>query len=647
MVINSTVSKANDVADVEQKFKKKNMLNEPASPEEWQSMPEMWEWLAKIYPDTIAVKDPYHTPCNELSYAELAEKIETFAAGIQHLGLKPDEKISIFSENSSRWLISDQGIMKAGGVNAVRSSSAPIEELIYILKHSESMALIVETPEIYQKLAPYLNEVNLKFIIILWGESSEDNVYSFDDIMSFGNKQPLNLVNRLTNDTATLIYTSGTTGKPKGATITHGNLLHQIINFGNLIEIKPKGIALSVLPVWHAYERSCCYYLFSVGTNVIYTNLRNFKQDFQTYKPNYLIAVPRLWEALYLGMQQELSKQSESKQKLIKTLINISKKYVMAKRTFQNLDLNNLNPPIQQRVLAFIKALILFPVHKLSSNLVYGKFRQILGGNFLKGISGGGALAAHLEDFYEIIEIEILVGYGLTETSPVLAVRYPKRCLRGSVGPGLSYTEIKIVDPETMNTLPPEKKGIVMVKGPQVMKGYYNNPEATAKVIDPEGWFNTGDLGWLTDKNDLILTGRIKDLIVLSNGEKVEPQPVEDACMQSQYVKQIMLTGQDQRSLGAVVVPDIEALEKQALELGFDLSDLNNKKVTDFMQKELNQHIKNRPNFRPYELVSTIRLVSEQFSVDNGLLTQSFKIKRSEIVERYSEMISEMFKSFN
>jgi len=643
LMVNSTISVlAEDIAKTKQLNK---MPKDYASLNECQSMPEVWEWLAATYANNIAVKDPHHDSSCDFTYAELAEEIDKFTAGLQFLGLEPKEKVSIFSENSSRWLVSDQGIMKTGGINAVRSSSAPTEELIYILEHSESSALIVETPELYQRLAPFIKTMNLKFVIVLWGSYSDKNVYSYDDIIIFGEKNPLNSVKINKNDTATLIYTSGTTGKPKGAMLSHGNLLHQIYGIGVHLLIPPGGTSLSILPVWHAYERSCSYYLFSVGTTTVYTNLRNFKQDLITYKPNVLVSVPRIWESIYIGIQQALSKMPESKQKLIQSLLNNSQNYIMAKRTFQNMDIKNMNPPIKERISAFIKAGFLYPMHKLSNALIYKKFRQALGGKFLKGISGGGAIAGYLEDFFEVIGIDVLVGYGLTETSPVLSVNTSAYNLKGSVGKPLPFTQAKIVDPKTLNTLSPMQKGIVFVKGPQIMQGYYNNPEATAQVIDSQDWFNTGDLGWLTDKNDLILTGRIKDVIVLSNGEKVEPQPVEDACLQSPYVRQIMLTGQDQRSLGAFVVPDLEALEKHATSNSFDLSDLNNKKITDFIQKELNQHIKNRPNYRPYELVSTIRLLSEQFSIDNGLLTQTMKIKRTAVVERYSEMISEMFKS--
>jgi len=649
MIIDSAAGRLkNNVANLEHIFKNKNnrKFNALVPPDKCTSFPEMWTWLGTVYARKIALKDPYHAHSREYTYSALDLEIELFAAGIQHLGLEQGEKVSLFSENSSRWLIADQGTLKAGCVNAVRSSGAPIEELLYILNHSKSSALIVETPELYKKLAPYLSEYNLKCVIVLWGNKPASSVYSYNDVILAGQKNSFQPVNLHKNSPATIIYTSGTTGKPKGAVLSHGNLLHQVNNLNDHLYIDPKGTALSILPVWHAYERSCSYFLFSVGTTMVYTNLRNFKLDFHIYNPNYLIAVPRLYEAIYTGVKQELGKQSQLKQKLVNAIFASSERYIKAKRTIQKLDYKNLNPSIAQILSAFLKAGISLPVHKLGDIILYKKIRQALGTSFKKGISGGGALADHLEDFFEIAGIEILVGYGLTETSPVITVRSPKFNLRGSVGRPIPYTEIKIVNPEDMQPVPQGQKGVVMARGLQIMQGYYRDPVSTAKAIDSQEWFNTGDVGWLTKNNDLILTGRIKDLIVLSNGEKVEPQPIEDVCIQSRYVKQIMLTGQDQKALGAVVVPETEALELLASETGMDISDLNNKQVIDFYQKEINRFIKNRSNYRSYEILSTIRLISEQFSTDNGLLTQTLKIKRLSVVERYSELISDMFKSF-
>jgi long-chain acyl-CoA synthetase len=190
--------------------------------------------------------------------------------------------------------------------------------------------------------------------------------------------------------------------------------------------------------------------------------------------------------------------------------------------------------------------------------------REATGGELKRVISGGGSLAKHLDNFFEIIDIEVLVGYGLTETSPVTNVRRPWHNLRGSSGQPIAGTEIRIVDLETRQPLPIEQRGLVMARGPQIMRGYWQNPEATAKAIDPQGWFDTGDIGWVTPQNDLVVTGRAKDTIVLTNGENIEPTPIEDACLRSPYIAQIMLVGQDQRSLGALIVPNLEALQQWA-----------------------------------------------------------------------------------
>jgi long-chain acyl-CoA synthetase len=277
--------------------------------------------------------------------------------------------------------------------------------------------------------------------------------------------------------------------------------------------------------------------------------------------------------------------------------------------------------------------------HQLGDRLVYKKVREGLGGNLKFVVSGGGSIADHLEDFFEIVNIDILGGYGLTETSPITHVRRPWRNVRGADGEPLPKTETRIVDPESYKDLPTGSKGLILLRGPQIMQGYYNNPEATAKAIDPEGWFNTGDLGMVTRYNDLIITGRAKDTIVLTNGENIEPQPIEDVCLRSPYIDQIMLVGQDQKVLGALVVPNLEALAQWS---GGE-PDLNSPAVQDLYRKELNQLVKSRPGFRPDERIGPFRLLSEPFAIDNGLLTQTLKIRRNIVMERYQGMIDEMF----
>jgi long-chain acyl-CoA synthetase len=295
--------------------------------------------------------------------------------------------------------------------------------------------------------------------------------------------------------------------------------------------------------------------------------------------------------------------------------------------------------------------------------LVYQKVREATGGQIKQVISGGGSLAKHLDEFFEIIGIEVLVGYGLTETSPVTNVRRPWHNLRGSSGSPMLETEIRIVDPETRKPLPQGQHGLVMARGPQIMKGYYKKPEATAKAIDSEGWFDTGDLGWVTPQNDLVLTGRVKDTIVLTNGENIEPQPIEDACLRSPYIDQIVLVGQDQRSLGALIVPNLEALQQWAASQNLHLRlpasvpnqpdaptqefrtaiDLDGKEVQNLFRSELNREVQNRPGYRPDDRISTFKLILEPFSIENGMMTQTLKIRRPVVTERYRDIINGMF----
>jgi long-chain acyl-CoA synthetase len=426
---------------------------------------------------------------------------------------------------------------------------------------------------------------------------------------------------------------------------------------------QPGSRVLSILPTWHAYERSVEYYILSQGCTQIYTNLRNVKKDLKEFKPNLMVGVPRLWESIYEGVQKQFREQPESKQRLVQNLLSVSQRYIKARRLAQGLSLDNLNPSSIERLNATVQAAALWPVHRLADKLVYQKVREATGGQINQAISGGGSLARHLDDFFEIVGVEVLVGYGLTETSPVTNVRRPSHNVRYSSGLPMLETEIKIVDPETRQPLPVGERGLVLIRGPQVLKGYYKNPEATAKAIDSQGWFDSGDLGWITPQNDLVLTGRAKDTIVLTNGENIEPQPIEDACLRSPYIDQIMLVGQDQRSLGALIVPNLDALQQWAasqklhlhlpnsIAAGSDVPaqefrkeiDLDSKEVQNLLRAELNREVQNRPGYRPDDRISTFKLILEPFSIENGMMTQTLKIRRPVVTERYRDIINGMF----
>ncbi|TVQ45885.1 MAG: long-chain fatty acid--CoA ligase [Gloeocapsa sp. DLM2.Bin57] len=618
-----------------------------------QSLAQIWD-LTASFGDIIALLDPHSHPQVSITYRELNTQIKTFAAGLQALGIQPRDKIALIADNSPRWFIADQGIMTAGGVNVVRSSQAEQQELLYILANSDSTTLIVENQKTFNKIESGLADLPISRIILLSDEiiTTENPIkpLNFNQLMDIGAKSTRQTVEQTPETLATLIYTSGTTGKPKGVMLSHGNLLHQVQYLETIIQPQPGETVLSILPSWHSYERAAEYFLLSRGCTQIYTNIRNFKKDLKDYQPNYMVGVPRLWESIYEGIQKQFREQPAKKQRIVNNCLAISQRYLLNRRIANGLSLEHLNSSKSQKLLARIQAILLAPLHKLADKLVYAKIRQGVGGKLKTLISGGGSLAMHLENFYEIVNIPLLVGYGLTETSPVTNARVLTHNLRGSSGRPLPETAIRIVNPETKADLPQGERGLVLVRGSQVMQGYYKLPEATAKVIDDQGWFDTGDLGWVTKEQDLVLTGRAKDTIVLTNGENIEPQPIEDACLRSTYIDQIMLVGQDQRCLGALIVPNLEALATWAIASNLDLdfsqpnTDIINQQVVkDLFRRELNREVQNRPGYRIDDRIGVFSLILEPFSQENGMMTQTLKIKRPVVTQHYQDLINSMF----
>ncbi|MBW4474209.1 MAG: AMP-binding protein [Stenomitos rutilans HA7619-LM2] len=650
------------------------------------SLPEMWAIAVQRFSQQTAVCDPHAQPVVKLTYAELYQQMQQFAAGLQALGVQKGDHIALFSDNNPRWIVADQGIMGAGAVNAVRGSQADWEELLFILANSDSTALVVQDQATLKKLAQGLEALPLRFIVLLTDETPPSigtlKILNFSQLMALGAGQPLQPVQLERNALATLMYTSGTSGMPKGVMLSHSNLLSQIS--GASAVVNPQlGRVLSILPIWHCYERSFEYFTFAYGCTQAYTNIRYVKKDLKEFKPNYMVAVPRLWESIYEGVQKQFRDQPPQKQRLVKLFFNLSHRYVAAWRILHGVSLENLKPSIAQRLAAAIQAAVLWAPHQLGDRLVYRQVREGIGGEVKFLVSGGGSIAEHLEDFFEVVGIEILGGYGLTETAPITHVRRTWRNIRGGDGQPLPDTATRIVEPETRQPVPLYKQGLVLIRGPQVMQGYYKNPEATAKAIDPDGWFNTGDLGWVTEHDDLIITGRAKDTIVLTSGENIEPQPIEDACLRSSYIDQIMLVGQDQKVLGALIVPNLEALQKWAVaqnkalelpeavsgqrsavsgkELGAGSQEseatqnsklktqnsssltLDSKPVQDLIRQELTREVQNRPGYRADDRIGMFRLILEPFSIENGLLTQTLKIRRNVVTERYQGMINEMF----
>jgi long-chain acyl-CoA synthetase len=610
-----------------------------------QSLPEIWPIAANKFSSVVALFAPHLQPQVSITYPAMYRQMLAFATGLQSLGVLPRTAVAMFADNSPRWFIADQGTMMAGAFNAVRSGQAETQELFAILDNSESKTLIVEDLKTLKKFGEQLYE-QIELVILLSDEAipaeSRVRTLNFTELLAVGGEfknpqlQP--------DDLATLIYTSGTSGNPKGVMLTHANLLHQIHAAATVIQPHAGDRILSILPSWHSYERTCEYYLLAQGCSQTYTNIRYLKQDLREYKPQYMVAVPRLWESIYEGAQKQFRDQPANKQKLVQFFLGISEKYIAARRICKGLDIDRQMQP-GSTFAARLQTMALALLHQLGEKLVYKKVRAATGGQIQHVISGGGALPKHIDNFFEIVGVSILVGYGLTETAPITNVRRPWRNLRPTSGQPLPGTEIKIVDLETLKTLPVGQKGLVMIRGPQVMRGYYRNPEATAKAIDSAGWFNSGDLGMLTPQGDLTITGRAKDTIVLSNGENIEPQSIEDACLFSPYIEQIILVGQDAKSLGALIVPNQEALVNWGKLQGepWQEGHLQDSRLEPLFRSELTKLVQNRPGYRSDDRIGVFRFLETPFSIEDGTLTQSLKLKRHVVMERYRDMINEMF----
>ncbi|KAF3456654.1 hypothetical protein FNV43_RR01308 [Rhamnella rubrinervis] len=646
--------------------------------DQWKAVPDIWRSSAEKYGDHVALVDPYHDPPSSMTYKQLEQEILDFSEGLRVIGVKPDEKVALFADNSCRWLVADQGIMATGAINVVRGSRSSVEELLQIYTHSESIALAVDSPELCNRISEaFCSKAIMRFVILLWGQKSSLTSEGVDGIPVFSYKEIIKLGQESrramfdsndasksytyeainTDDIATLVYTSGTTGNPKGVMLTHRNLLHQIQNLWDVVPAVVGDRFLTMLPPWHAYERACEYFILTHGSEQVYTTVRNLKDDLRHYQPNYLISVPLVYETLYSGIQKQISASSTVRKFIALAFLRISFAYMELKRIYEGIYLSKSQEQpsylisLLDWLWARIMAAILWPLHVLAKKLVYSKIHAAIGIS-KAGISGGGSLPSHVDKFFEAIGVKIQNGYGLTECSPVTAARRPTCNVLGSVGHPIRHTEFKVVDIETGEVLPPGSKGIVKARGPQVMKGYFKNPEATKQVLDEDGWFNTGDIGWIAPHHSfgrsrccggvIALEGRAKDTIVLSTGENVEPVELEEAALRSSLIQQIVVIGQDKRRLGAIIVPNKEEalISAKALSIiDVNATEISKDKLTSLLYEELRRWT-SECSFQ----IGPILIVDEPFTIDSGLMTPTMKIRRDRVVALYEEQINDLYK---
>lgn len=558
----------------------------------------------------------------ETSKKDFVEKVHHFAMGLYELGVRPGDKVSIHAENCTEWLICDLAILSIGAANVPIYSTQPGDQIKYILENSEAKVHIVSDDEMFAETKSLIKAIKSVKAVISIVPSEHKKLKQFDAVIKSGEsyaKENPDLFDELKNsvkpdDTATIIYTSGTTGVPKGVMLTHNNIASNVQYSLDRLPFDVKRFhgerVLSYLPLSHVFERMIEYMYISMGCEIFFIEtIDEIKDDFLYVKPFFFATVPRLLEKVQTGVKVRGQEFSGLKKNLYYWAIYRTEEY------------DPENPP---KGLDAIK-------HKIADKLVYSKIREMFGGNLSGVVSGGAALSPEVFRFMNAIGIICVQGYGLTETSPVISVQTPGSMRVGTSGKPLEDVDVKIADDKE-----------ILVRGPNVMKGYYKLPEQTQEVLDDDGWFKTGDVGKIDDDGYLYITDRKKSMFKLSTGKYVAPQNVENKLQNSGFIDQIVVIGYQRKFCSALIVPAYDNVVKRLKRSGYtpDKPYSEDGKVRELIQKEVD---KTNESLSPWEQVKKFVLLEEPLSIDSGELTPTMKVKRSVVKEKYSEEIESMY----
>lgn len=598
-----------------------------------------------------------------VTYAEFKDLALNFAGGLLSLGAILGEHIGLISDNRKEWFVCSVGIMSSGCCDIPRGSEATVKDLAYILSFSGCKIVVVENNSSYKKIVECRNELkDLQTIIVIDAKNVDSTlvdvkVLSYQEVLSLGeeyrklNSEKLeNIIKSGTSeDTATIIFTSGTTGTPKGVELVHRNFLCQIEGISDVLGLKPGEKTLCVLPVWHVYEREMEYYYAAKEISMCYTKPvpSMILADFKKINISFMACVPRIWDALYKQIEKNAVGKSSVKKALFKVCAGAAKTRRWMIDIILGRNIQYKKPAWIITVLnkwMYVPCLFLLPLKAIGEVMFFAKARGLFGSSFKLGMSGGGALAPHLDRFYNSIGLKLLEGFGLTETAPVICVRSHKRPVIGTIGRAMPYNEIKVVDKFGVQCAPGQM-GILYVRGDNVMKGYYKQPELTDSVLR-EGWFNTGDLVVLSRKGDIMVKGRAKDTIVLRSGENVEPLPIENKLVESPYIAQAVVVGQDKNFLGALLIPKKENIIEYAKSNGLETENINallrSSPIRNLINSELERLITPKNGFKPFEKIGVFSFIDRQFEVGVELTAKGTVI-RSKINELYKWQIASMF----
>jgi len=591
------------------------------------TIPGMFIESTKANVDRLAYFEKVGGEWIEYKFGEVRNIVEKFAAGLASLGLKKDDKVGIQSANCPRWAFSDYAIASIGAVSVTVYPTLIASQIKYIIDDSDTQYVITQDQSQTDKILEFIQDSpKLKGIIAM--DNTHDpakNIIGFDHMLELGEKYIKDNKFTLENaskdikpdDILTLIYTSGTTGNPKGVMLTHDNLISNVLAGAKHIDFGTEDTFLSLLPLSHVFERMTGHYTgFSLGSRTYYAeNMDTIGDNLIEVKPTIVIAVPRVFEKINAKVVDKVSNDPAIRQKIFWWAVGVGKEAAKL--------LTRGKKPTGALGFKF----------KIADKLVFSKLKDKVGGKLRFFVSGGAPLSKEVGEFFASANIPILEGYGLTETSPVITANQEALYKFGTVGCLIDKVQVKIAD-----------DGEILCKGPNVMKGYYKNPEATAEAIDKDGWFHTGDIGMFDEDNYLKITDRKKSILVTAGGKNIAPAPLEIALTSSKYIEQALAIGDRRKFVSALLVPSFEVLEEWAKDKDIDTSDrqtfVNHHLVYELLEKEV---AKTMEKFSRYEQIKKFAVLPNEWTIESGETTPKLSVKRKVVEKNYTKDIEKIY----
>jgi long-chain acyl-CoA synthetase len=556
------------------------------------------------------------------------ERIKRIAMGFYALGLREGERVAIISENRPEWSLTDIAILSLGAVNVPIYTTQAVDQIRFIIENSGAKMMVVSGKKIWRHAAEALTNIERLEKLIFFDEDAlpedEGRAISLAEVERLGEAKlgaEPDAFERLlskveTDNLATIIYTSGTTGEPKGVMLTHANFVSNVVSITKGLPIRLSDRSLAVLPLSHIFERAVFYVLCSNGVSIHYcASFDQLASHLREVRPTIMTAVPRLFEQVYHKIVKKGKAAGGWKTRLFEWSLDVGQQYWAAKDKQESI-----SPALVAK-------------HAIANRLVFSKWRDGVGGALRFFVSGGAPLSKKLSYAFWAAGIPILQGYGMTEASIVCANR-PEDNKVGSIGTPFDAIEMKIAASD----------GEILIRGPNVMRGYYNNPGATATALDAEGFYHTGDVGYKDADGHFYVTDRLKDLFKLSNGKYVAPLQVESLLKQSPLISQPVVVGSGRKQVGALVVPDWDALKEAMEDEGISAEGSRDELCENphFIKRVQRDAIDLTRELSDYERVKRVYLLPREFSIDKGEMTPTLKIKRNVIDEKYEEAIDDI-----